>query len=1108
MKRIFFLFLCSVLKITSFAQLNMTLTDQIDYTQAVSSLWGYIDPEDSTEYAAVGTATGLSVVDLSDPNNIVEVAFVPDVNSQWREVKSFGHYIYAVTEGGGGVLVVNMKDAPANVTSTHWAPTIPGLGTLNKIHSIFMDEFGFMYLNGSNLNSGGVIIADVSADDGTPVYVGKAPAVYCHDSYARNNKLYTSDIYVGRFSVYDITDKTNIKLLATQATPYSFTHNIWLNDAGDVLFTTDEKANAPVAAYNISDLNNIVELDQFRPVATIGAGAIPHNVHVWNDWLIVAYYTEGTIIVDGSRPENLIEVGYFDSFVSQTAGFYGVWGVYPYFPSGLVIASDMQNGLLVYDVNYVRACWLEGKVTDVTTGLPISNVSVHIESDQANAATTNIIGDYKTGQEQSGTFQVTFSASGYYPRTLPATLENGVLTVLDVELVPFAVLTGKTVRSTDGTAIPGASIIISGPNGAANAVSNAIGSFAAPGIVAGTYTIYIGAWGYKLKVIENLEINDATVQPLVFDLERGYEDVFLLDLGWTKTTTASTGAWERGEPAGTIYAGQQSNPEFDIAGDVGDKCYMTGNGGGAAADFDVDNGTVTLTSPVMDLSGYNKPILRYNTWFFNDGGNGNPNDALEVRISNGSEEIILETITQSKSEWNAPSEFDLASLITLTNNMQVTFETSDLPNSGHLVEAAVDAFRVDETAFYPVFHVSATESCNPFTVQFNDFSDSTAVWSWTFEGGEPATSDEQNPVVTYYTPGSYAVILKVTTNKGNSYLTERPGLITVHAAPIADFSFGVAANKVKFTHTTQPGDTYEWNFGDGSVETSENPEHTYNSAGIYTVTLTVSNGCGQATFSQQVEILAVPPIAEFSSINTSGCAPFTVQFQDLSDGEPDAWAWNFPGGTPETSTERNPVVVYNAPGSYEVSLAISNIAGSDNIFYPDYIEVGEGPAAGFTYSQIDNQIAFTNISGNATSYEWDFGDNAGSPEENPVHTYSSAGSFDVTLTAMNHCGLAVFTQTINILTVSALNPEATHHFLAASPNPFRDQLMVRYELTGLFQHANLQIFNVLGEKLSDIPLQQNTGFLTLGREFNNSGIYFLRLVADGKVGQTVRVVKM
>jgi hypothetical protein len=54
----------------------------------------------------------------------------------------------------------------------------------------------------------------------------------------------------------------------------------------------------------------------------------------------------------------------------------------------------------------------------------------------------------------------------------------------------------------------------------------------------------------------------------------------------------------------------------------------------------------------------------------------------------------------------------------------------------------------------------------------------------------------------------------------------------------------------------------------------------------------------------------------------------------------------------------------------------------------------------------------------------------------------------------------------------------------------------------------LQIFNVLGEKLSDIPLQQNTGFLTLGREFNNSGIYFLRLVADGKVGQTVRVVKM
>jgi len=167
MKKLFLACFLAVSLGNAFAQLNMTLTDQIDYTQQLSSLWGYIDPEDGTEYAAVGTATGLAVVNLSDPYNIQEIAFIPDVNSQWREVKSFGHYIYAVTEGGGGVLVVNMTD-PTNVTSTHWAPNIPGLGTLGSIHSITVDEFGFLYLNGSNLNSGGVLVADVSADNGHP----------------------------------------------------------------------------------------------------------------------------------------------------------------------------------------------------------------------------------------------------------------------------------------------------------------------------------------------------------------------------------------------------------------------------------------------------------------------------------------------------------------------------------------------------------------------------------------------------------------------------------------------------------------------------------------------------------------------------------------------------------------------------------------------------------------------------------------------------------------------------------------------------------------------------------------------------------------------------
>ena len=76
MKKTSLAFLLALSSLTAMAQLNMTLADSIDYTQNLSSLWGYIDPEDSTEYAAVGTATGVAIVDLTDPYNIQEIAFL------------------------------------------------------------------------------------------------------------------------------------------------------------------------------------------------------------------------------------------------------------------------------------------------------------------------------------------------------------------------------------------------------------------------------------------------------------------------------------------------------------------------------------------------------------------------------------------------------------------------------------------------------------------------------------------------------------------------------------------------------------------------------------------------------------------------------------------------------------------------------------------------------------------------------------------------------------------------------------------------------------------------------------------------------------------------
>jgi choice-of-anchor B domain-containing protein len=950
MKKTLLISLFALVASMAFGQLNMTLFDQLPYPAGLSSLWGWVDPDNGDEYALVGSRAGFSIVSLVDPSNVVEVGFIPDVNSTWREVKSYDHYGYAVTEGGGGVLIVDLHDAPNSFQSKHWAPNIPGLGTLNSIHTIWIDpDSGLMYLPGSNLNGGGTLIVDVKTDPWNPIYIGKTDNEYVHDCYSRGNYLYNANIYAGHFTVWDNTNPANPVKLATQITPAEFTHNVWLNDASNVIFTTDEVSGAPVAAYDISDLNNIKELDRFEHVPTIGQNVIPHNVHVWNDYVITAYYTNGCIIFDGSKPDNLIEIGNFDTFIGG-GGFQGVWGVYPYYPSGIVIASDMQNGLFVFDVNYVRACWLEGKVTSSATGQPISGADVWINSPQANIGSSDVQGNYKTGQAIPGTFDVTFSAVGYYSKTVPATLENGVLTILNVQLDPIAsfVVSGQAVKASDGTAVPGAKIFLDGEQSDFEGVADGNGNFTIS-VFGGEYDLYAGAWGYKTRLISGLVV-DNTTEPVVVELEKGYQDDFILDLGWTTTQSSSSGFWEKGEPVGTDFNGDLANTDSDISGDLGDQCYITGNGGGAAGDDDVDNGVVTLTSPVMDLTGYDQPVLRYNAWFFNGGGNGAPNDHFEVRVSNGTQTVVAENITQSGSAWRPQSVINLGALLPITNNMRVIFETSDLQGSGHIVEAAVDAFLVE-------------------------------------------------------------------------------------------------------------------NFQTGS------------------------------------------PVAAFISNVSQGCAPLTVQFNDQTLGTPTSWEWSFPGGTPATSTEQNPTIVYNAAGVYSVTLKASNPAGSSELTLNQLITVNDVPSVDYTATVNGAQVTFLNNSANATFYEWDFGDGTTSNLLNPSHSYTANGTYEVTLTAQNQCGASVLTKTFNIIINNVKDLEESAYLLKATPNPFRSQALVTYELKENFEDARLVVYNTIGKQVANIPLTTRQGQVQLEDYIQSNGLYLLHLVADGKSGKAIQLVK-
>jgi choice-of-anchor B domain-containing protein len=678
----------------------MELAGKLEYDRQLNDVWAWVAP-DGTEYALVGTTGGLSIVSLADPGDPTEVAFVEGPVSVWRDIKTWENYAYVSNETGRGLQIVDLSDLPNSVRDTFWTVTVQD-NTLRNIHNLYVDSVGYCYIAGSNLNRGSVLILDVDTDPWNPSLVGLGAAEYAHDVYVRDDLMYASELNQGRMAIYDISDRSAPLLLGLQNTPLLFTHNIWLSDNGQVAFTTDERLTAPVTSYDVSDPTNIVELDRFRPAATLAQGNIPHNVHVWRDWLILSYYGDGGIIVDASRPDNLVEVGNFDTFFDLDPGS-GAWGAYPWLPSGLVLVTDIGNGLFVLEPNYVRAAWLEGKITDASSGAPVNEVKVEIIADLANVEFSELTGNYKTGLAISGTFDVRFFKQGYLPLVVPATLQNGVLTVLDVQMTPASLnrVSGITLREEGGVVIADAQVVLEGEQGRFEGITDEAGIFEVQEVFQGNYELYVGAWGYLPRMLGNIAISKDTA--LTINLENGYRDDFFFDFGWTSSEEGEgvTGAWTRGTPRGTYRAnGEPVNPPVDIDGDIGDQCFMTGNSGGSSTTGDVDDGIVTLVSPPMKLSEYLEPVLTYHLWWYNSGGSVQPDDSLMVYLTNGADTIVLENLQleESAGQWRAESYFELNGLLEITDDMQLIVVTGDLDPAGHLVEAAIDFVRVRELA--------------------------------------------------------------------------------------------------------------------------------------------------------------------------------------------------------------------------------------------------------------------------------------------------------------------------------------------------------------------------------------------------------------------------
>lgn len=273
-------------------------------------------------------------------------------------------------------------------------------------------------------------------------------------------------------------------------------------------------------------------------------------------------------------------------------------------------------------------------------------------------------------------------------------------------------------------------------------------------------------------------------------------------------------------------------------------------------------------------------------------------------------------------------------------------------------------------------------------------------YSWTFEGGDPASSTAEGTaeapiVVTYPEAGTYKVTLTASRANGKTDTKER--LVTVSKLPVAAFSFASIGRETTFTNESANAETYSWDFGDGSpISTDENPVHEFGSNGSYTVKLVSTSGAISDEIEHEVTV--VGPEASYEYSVTDKTVTFTNTSTDAT-----SYSWDF-GDQSAASTDENPTHDYADFGIYTVVLTATADDGATSEASME-VTVAAPPEAAFTYAGNALAVTFTNASTGSSAYSWDFGDGNTSTEESPSHTYAAEGEYMVILVAENDFGV-------------------------------------------------------------------------------------------------------
>jgi choice-of-anchor B domain-containing protein len=418
---------------TAFSQLpnqNMYLLKNLNqhFTSTLySAVWGYAAP-DGREYALLGCPTGTAFIDVTDSANIVEVDYLTGVTSAWREMKTYSHYAYIVSEGTNSRLqIVDLQYLPDSV---HLVKTWNYTG-YTRTHSISQAGH-YLYLNGGNsAANGGITILDV-IDPVNPVKMGQWTTLYVHDCRVEDDTIYAANINDGKVSIINATNKSQLStVISFNNLIASGPHNTALSKDRKRLFVTDEIGNAPylLKVWNIENKSNITYVTSWQPTGI--TSSIVHNIETYGDYGIIAHYSAGVRIINIANPDAPVEIAWYDTYpLNNNESYNGCWGVY-LLPSGKIIASDRQTGLYVLKTSFALT-GTGGSSSNTVNSVPENfsldqnypnpfnpSTIINYQLPTANNVTLKVydetgkeISTLFSGYQSAGYYNITFNASG------------------------------------------------------------------------------------------------------------------------------------------------------------------------------------------------------------------------------------------------------------------------------------------------------------------------------------------------------------------------------------------------------------------------------------------------------------------------------------------------------------------------------------------------------------------------------------------------------------------------------------------------------------------------------------------------------------------------